>query len=103
MSKKEKLLLLARRNPSGLSFADFETLLSNCSWKFVRQRGSHRFWYSPTPKEKSDKIGQPWQNEPIIDNKTEFDELYEAWEGMKECYRADGEEIRGSSISTKDC
>ena len=22
-----------------------------------------------------------------------LDELYEAWEGMKECYRADGEEI----------
>ena len=32
---------------------------------------------------------------------TALDELSEAWEGMKECYRADGEEIWGSSISTK--
>jgi len=36
------------RNPQGLSFDEFETLLSLCGWQFKRQKGSHRFWYSPT-------------------------------------------------------
>ncbi len=47
MVKKEKLLELARRNPSGLSFSQFEILLVKCGWEFKRQKGSHRFWYSP--------------------------------------------------------
>lgn len=48
MVKKEKLLELARRNPSGLPFTAFENLLVKCGWTFKRQTGSHRFWYSPT-------------------------------------------------------
>jgi predicted RNA binding protein YcfA (HicA-like mRNA interferase family) len=47
MAKKEKLLDKARRNPQGLQFDEFETLLSLCRWEFKRQRGSHRYWYSP--------------------------------------------------------
>lgn len=47
MGKREKLLDHARRNPGGLSFADFEALLVLCGWIFRRQTGSHRFWYSP--------------------------------------------------------
>lgn len=47
MGRKEKLLDKVLRNPQGLSFDEFETLLSLCEWKFKRQRGSHRFWYSP--------------------------------------------------------
>ncbi len=48
MVKKEKLLSLARRNPNGLPFTGFETLLVKCGWEFLRQTGSHRFWYSLT-------------------------------------------------------
>lgn len=47
MGKLEKLLDLARRNPNGLSFNDFEALLALSGWVFRRQTGSHRFWYSP--------------------------------------------------------
>ena len=47
MGRKEKLLTKALQNPKGLSFSDFETLLSLCGWVFKRQKGSHRFWYSP--------------------------------------------------------
>jgi len=47
MSKKEKLLDKARRNPQGLKFGDFETLLKQCGWTFDHQRGSHQIWYSP--------------------------------------------------------
>ncbi|GBF79274.1 type II toxin-antitoxin system HicA family toxin [Aphanothece sacrum] len=47
MGKKEKILEQARRNPQGLSFDDFESLLLLCRWELKRQRGSHRFWYSP--------------------------------------------------------
>lgn len=47
MSKKEKLLAKARRNPQGLSFGDFKTLLKQCGWSFDHQRGSHQIWYSP--------------------------------------------------------
>jgi predicted RNA binding protein YcfA (HicA-like mRNA interferase family) len=48
MTRKEKLLEKAIRNPQGLSFSEFETLISLCGWEFKRQRGSHRYWYSPT-------------------------------------------------------
>ncbi|MFM2313776.1 MAG: hypothetical protein RLZZ04_3052 [Cyanobacteriota bacterium] len=47
MGRKEKLLTKAEQNPKGLSFSDFETLLSLCGWTFKRQKGSHRLWYSP--------------------------------------------------------
>lgn len=48
VSKKEKTLEKARRNPNGLRFGDFETLLRQCGWTFDHQTGSHRIWYSPT-------------------------------------------------------
>lgn len=47
MSKIEKMLLKAKANQSGLSFAEFETLLANNGWKFDRQGGSHRIWIGP--------------------------------------------------------
>ena len=37
----------ATRNPRGLSFNEFETLLKQSGWMFDRQRSSHRIWYSP--------------------------------------------------------
>lgn len=46
MSKKEKLLEKALRNPGGLSFHDFQTLLRRCGWSFDHQTGSHQIWYS---------------------------------------------------------
>ena len=46
MGKKEKLLIKAQQNQKSLSFSDFETLLSLCGWKFKRQKGSYRLWYS---------------------------------------------------------
>lgn len=45
--REEKLLLAARRNPSGITFDDFAVLLSRCGWQFDRQKGSHQVWYSP--------------------------------------------------------
>jgi predicted RNA binding protein YcfA (HicA-like mRNA interferase family) len=47
MSKAEKLLEKARNNHSGISFKEFETLLSQSKWMFDHQSGSHRVWYSP--------------------------------------------------------
>ena len=47
MVKKEKLLSKAQNNPGGLSFGDFETLLTQCGWAKHRQEGSHRIWKSP--------------------------------------------------------
>ena len=47
MVRKDKLLEKARRNPQGLQFSEFESLLSLSNWQFKRQTGSHRFWYSP--------------------------------------------------------
>jgi predicted RNA binding protein YcfA (HicA-like mRNA interferase family) len=46
MDRLEKLLEVARNNPGGLSFKDFEALLKRARWKFDRQRGSHQIWYS---------------------------------------------------------
>lgn len=47
MSKKEKLLTKAINNPEGLSFTDFQTLMSHCGWEQDHQSGSHQIWYSP--------------------------------------------------------
>ena len=47
MVNQQKLLDKATRNPKGLRFDEFETLLRQCGWTFDRQRGSHRIWYSP--------------------------------------------------------
>lgn len=47
MGKKEKLLEKARNNPDGLSFSDFETLMSRLDWVMDHQSGSHQIWYSP--------------------------------------------------------
>ena len=47
MGKTDKLLDKARDNPSGLAFAEFETLLGRLGWRFDRQSGSHRIWISP--------------------------------------------------------
>ena len=47
MVSQQKLLNKAIRNPNGLRFNEFETLLKQSGWTFDRQRGSHRIWYSP--------------------------------------------------------
>ena len=47
MSKKEKLLEKVRRNPGGLHFADFITLMRQMDWTLDHQTGSHQIWYSP--------------------------------------------------------
>ncbi len=46
MSKTD-LLDKARRNPEGMDFGDFETLLGRLGWVLDRQAGSHRLWISP--------------------------------------------------------
>ena len=50
MVKKEKLWQKAQKSPQNLTFDEFETLLRQCGWKFSRQSGSHRLWYSPQGK-----------------------------------------------------
>ncbi|MFM8330805.1 MAG: type II toxin-antitoxin system HicA family toxin [Candidatus Methylumidiphilus sp.] len=47
MTKRDKLLDQAFNNPAGLSFAEFQTLLSQADWEKRRQSGSHELWYSP--------------------------------------------------------
>ena len=47
MAKAAKLLEKARNQPGGLSFDDFEALLSRLGWVKRGQEGSHRLWYSP--------------------------------------------------------
>jgi predicted RNA binding protein YcfA (HicA-like mRNA interferase family) len=47
VDRLERLLESARNNPNGLSFKDFEALLKQARWRFDRQKGSHRIWYSP--------------------------------------------------------
>jgi len=47
MSKKDKLLREAANNPHGLSFNNFETLVSQCGWVLSRQNGSHQVWSHP--------------------------------------------------------
>ena len=46
MSKIEKLIIKARNNPNGVSFDEFCTLMSRCSWILDHQTGSHQIWYS---------------------------------------------------------
>lgn len=50
MVRKIKLLERARKNPAGLSFANFEALLKSCGWALKRQAGSHRVWKAPSGK-----------------------------------------------------
>jgi frataxin-like iron-binding protein CyaY len=47
MTKYEKLLQRARNNHDGLSFNEFQTLMSRCEWVIDHQSGSHQIWYSP--------------------------------------------------------
>jgi predicted RNA binding protein YcfA (HicA-like mRNA interferase family) len=47
MSKRDKLLEKAKRNPDGLRFAELETLMQQSGWTLDRQKGSHRIWKSP--------------------------------------------------------
>jgi predicted RNA binding protein YcfA (HicA-like mRNA interferase family) len=46
MGRYKKLLSKAKRNPNGLSFSEFQTLMTQCGWVKDRQRGSHQIWYS---------------------------------------------------------
>lgn len=46
MSKNEKLLAKAERNPEGLKYSEFKTLLSANGFSFARQVGSHEIWKS---------------------------------------------------------
>lgn len=50
MSQYKKLLAKAKRNPDGLSFSEFQNLMTQCGWVKDRQRGSHQIWYSPEGK-----------------------------------------------------
>lgn len=47
MSQHKKLFNKAERNPSGLDFSEFYTLMIQCGWIKDRQKGSHQIWYSP--------------------------------------------------------
>jgi predicted RNA binding protein YcfA (HicA-like mRNA interferase family) len=47
MNQQKKLLERAMRNPHGLSFTEFQTLMKQCGWKKDHQKGSHQIWYSP--------------------------------------------------------
>jgi len=47
VSRHEKQLAKAKNNPEGLSFAEFQTLMSRCGWIVDHQSGSHQIWYSP--------------------------------------------------------
>jgi predicted RNA binding protein YcfA (HicA-like mRNA interferase family) len=48
MTQREKLLVRAKSNPTGLSFGEFHTLLRQAGWTLDHQKGSHQIWYSPT-------------------------------------------------------
>ena len=47
MSVHKKLLEKAKNNPSGLSFKEFESILTKAGWVNKRQKGSHAIWHSP--------------------------------------------------------
>lgn len=47
MSKIDKILALAKRNPDGIAFCDFESLLSGLGFRFDRQSGSHMVYIAP--------------------------------------------------------
>jgi hypothetical protein len=46
MTQKDKILDKAKRNPEGLSFLEFQNLLSSFGWNKDRQKGCHEIWYS---------------------------------------------------------
>ena len=46
MNQREKLLSKARRNPEGLSFSEFQALMTKEGWVKDHQKGSHQIWYS---------------------------------------------------------
>ncbi|MBF0139016.1 MAG: type II toxin-antitoxin system HicA family toxin [Magnetococcales bacterium] len=47
MKKIDKILALAKRNPDGISFRDFESLLASLGFQFDRQSGSHMIFIAP--------------------------------------------------------
>ena len=47
MNQRVKLLDKAIRNPDGLSFTEFQSLMLCCDRVKDRQRGSHQIGYSP--------------------------------------------------------
>ncbi|HIJ83418.1 MAG: hypothetical protein HW380_1923 [Magnetococcales bacterium] len=47
MKKIDKVLALAKRNPDGVSFRDFETLLVGFGFRCDRQSGSHMIFIAP--------------------------------------------------------
>jgi len=47
MGKHDKLLQKAKNNHDGLSFGEFQTLMSRSGWVVDHQTGSHQIWYSP--------------------------------------------------------
>lgn len=48
MAQKDKILNKAKLNPGGLSFLEFQSLLSGFGWSKDRHKGSHEIWYSST-------------------------------------------------------
>ncbi|HUA33966.1 MAG TPA: type II toxin-antitoxin system HicA family toxin [Candidatus Binataceae bacterium] len=74
MNKLSKLLAEARNNPGGLSFSDFESLMNQAGWRFDRQRGSHRIWYSP---ERLMLSVQPRRNKAKSYQVRQFLQIYE--------------------------
>ena len=48
MVGRGKRLEKAKRNPSGLRYGEFETLLGQCDWVKDHQSGSHRIWKAPS-------------------------------------------------------
>lgn len=46
MGQHTKLFSKAKRNPEGISFSEFQTLMTQFGWIKDRQKGSHQIWYS---------------------------------------------------------
>ncbi|HUY38545.1 MAG TPA: type II toxin-antitoxin system HicA family toxin [Candidatus Binataceae bacterium] len=63
--RTEKLFAKAISNPAGLSFKEFEALMSSKGWMFRRQKASHRVWASPLgyllPIQKTGKHAKHYQ------------------------------------------
>jgi len=47
MGRASKVLEAARKNPSGVSFADLRALVEAAGWALKRTRGSHRIFSRP--------------------------------------------------------
>lgn len=58
MSKREKLLAKAKRNPAGLKFREFTALLSASGYVYDRQKGSHERWIND--ESGNSMTIQPW-------------------------------------------